>query len=172
MYINPDVKWGPKEQRLVQKVSMMPTVFLTFLVSDFPCPSLAGVATRQSEDGCFWALREPGTGLLAGTLQIRSCAGGGATWRSEPGLIQSRCLPARCSVIAFCLCFSCSRWAEEGSRGIWHRHGCARDRTRGGGHPVSVQKIPEEKGRVPVLVGESLPSLPGDTSFSHHPSRN
>ena len=167
LYVNPDVKWGPKEQRLVQKVSTM-----LRCVSDFPHSSLAGVGLGSQKTAASELQGSPGHAPLACTLQIRSCAGGGATWRLEPGLIQSRCLPAHCSVITFCLYFSCSRWAEEGSRGIRHRHGCARDRTSSGGHPVSVQKIPEEKGRVPVLAGESLPSLPGDTTYSHHPSRN
>ena len=141
-------------------------------VSDFPHSSLAGVGLGSQKTAASELWGSPGHAPLACTLQIRSCAGGGAMWCLEPGLIQSRCLPPHCSVITFCLYFSCSRWAEEGSRGIRHRHGCARDRTSGSGHPVSVQKIPEEKGRVPVLAGESLPSLPGDTTFSHHPSRN
>lgn len=78
-------------------------------------------------------------------------------WRRE-GQSFSPVLSSDYHCLKNCWCFvlfSLSRWAEEGSRRIWHRHGRARDRAGGCGNTVPVQKIPEEKSGVPVLVATS-----------------
>lgn len=64
------------------------------------------------------------------------------------------------------------RWAKESSRGLWYRHGCTRDRESCSGDTVSVQEIPEEKGRVQILVSTSqfppspLPGLSGNEKIN------
>lgn len=82
----------------------------------------------------------------------------GCVCEGERGRFFHLCCPVIMTVWKNCWCFvlfSLSRWAEEGSRGIWHRHGRTRDRAGGCGDTVPVQKIPEEKSGVPVLVATS-----------------
>lgn len=86
------------------------------------------------------------------------CPSSRCVCEGERGRFLCLCCPVLIPVWKNCWCFvlfSLSRWAEEGSRGIWHRHGRARDRAGGRGDTVPVQKIPEEKSGVPVLVATS-----------------
>jgi hypothetical protein len=108
---------------------------------------------------------------------IWSCFGGGDSVLSVSHMVDHRALLIQSCYLFLCamalnLCFSPYRWAEESSRRIWHRHGRTRDRACSSGHSVSVQKIPEEKGWISVLVGELLHSPSEDPKFNHHLSGN
>lgn len=130
-------------------------------------PRLAQVlGERWAPFGCHsvpsspWAVTNSITGrglmkLVPGFFPESAPLCHGCVYEGERSRIFHLCCPVIIPVWKTCSVFPLSRWAKEGPGGVWHRHGRARDRAGGRGDTVPVQKIPEEKSRVPVLVATS-----------------